>query len=104
MQKNNNLIKILIGSNVVLLLLIFIFLGVYLIADKNKAEDTPQTQEQTTQQTPAPVFDEHNTIKEFLANALKPVGNTMYVYGGGIIKSQWTGGFSDLRRSVFWGG
>ena len=83
MQKNNNLIKILIGVNVVLLLLIFIFLGVYLIADKNEAGDTSKTQEQTIQQTPAPVFEEHNTIKEFLANALKPVGNTMYVYGGG---------------------
>lgn len=84
MDRNKTLIKILIAVNIVLLLLIFLFAGIYFVNKSYLANDE-QKEEEVVQATPTPVTEpqEINTIKEFLKNALKPVGNTMYVYGGG---------------------
>ena len=85
--------KILIAVNIMLITAVAIFLVGYSLKKSKETESSPAPTAQVTAQptpsvtqqpTPIPTSQAKKaTIRQFLKNAAKPIGSTMYVYGGG---------------------
>ena len=86
MKNNSTLLKLLICTNVFLLIAVLAAVVLILNSSTPQKADEPQAEiEQTITPTSEPVLKKIKkpTLKKFLKTAVSPVGSTMYVYGGG---------------------